>query len=230
MKIMIRFATLMTLALLLTGCSLAHPDVPARKMGMPLLVVEDFDADTEQDWQATDPGAWAFKKDGERTVYAIVRQSEYEPPHRSPYNLSVMEDVYVSDFVLDVWLRSTNKQYAHRDMCIFFGHQDPAEFYYVHFGARSDNSSNTIHIVNDAPRTPIVKTRNDGTKWREDYHHVRVVRDVEAGTITAYFDDMENPAMTAEDKTFKCGRVGVGSFDDTGQVDRLILWGKKCDK
>jgi hypothetical protein len=54
---------------------------------------------------------------------------------------------------------------------------------------------------------------------------VRVVRRVASGKIEVYFDDMENPAMTATDKTFQWGRVGVGTFDDTGNVDEVILWG-----
>lgn len=38
---------------------------------------------------------------------------------------------------------------------------------------------------------------------------------------------MTKPSMTAEDKTFRWGRIGVGSFDDIGNVDRVILWGRK---
>ena len=33
--------------------------------------------------------------------------------------------------------------------------------------------------------------------------------------------------MTAQDKTFLHGKVGFGSFDDTGNVDNIVLWGKK---
>jgi hypothetical protein len=36
---------------------------------------------------------------------------------------------------------------------------------------------------------------------------------------------MVRPIMTARDCTFKWGRVGIGSFDDIGNFDRVILWG-----
>jgi len=216
-------------AVFASGCSLgAGPGGGASEafMGLPLIFVEDFDEPVPDRWLPTDPAAWKFTKDGDRTVYGMVGKSNYKPEYRSPEGISILKDIYVSDFVVDVWWRSMTKNYNHRDMCVFFGHQDPTRFYYVHFGLKSDDSSNTIHIVNGAPRTPIVKTRTDGTPWTEDYHHVRVVRKVDAGTIEAYFDDMTKPAMTAQDTTFTWGRVGVGSFDDTGYIDRIVLWGK----
>jgi hypothetical protein len=221
------------LIVITTGCSLGNNDrlsqQPAEFMGWPLLLDTDFDGQDAGRWGPSDPAAWEFTRDGERTVYALARRSRYKPPFRSPEGISVLKDICVSDFVLDVWLRSTKKDYPHRDLCVFFGHQDPAHFYYVHFGLKSDQSSNTIHIVNGADRTPIVKTRTDGTPWTEGYHHVRVVRKVETGMIEAYFDDMTKPAMTAQDSTLRWGRVGIGSFDDVGCFDRMMLWGRKVE-
>ncbi len=45
-----------------------------------------------------------------------------------------------------------------------------------------------------------------------------------------YFDDMQEPVMTADDKTFLSGRVGIGSFDDTGNFDEILLFGKKSNR
>jgi hypothetical protein len=33
--------------------------------------------------------------------------------------------------------------------------------------------------------------------------------------------------MRARDDTFKSGRLGFGSFDDTGNIDDVIVWGKQ---
>jgi hypothetical protein len=38
---------------------------------------------------------------------------------------------------------------------------------------------------------------------------------------------MKAPAMTAHDKTFNHGRLGAGSFDDTGMFDDIRIWGNK---
>ncbi len=222
---------MLSLMCLLPGCSLfprdsADKQPEATMMGLPLLVVEEFDQPSQW-WELYNPKAWEYTRDGDRTVLALVRPSVYKPPFRSPAGMAILDGVIVSDFVLDAWLRSTKPDYPHRDMCLFFGYQDPAHFYYAHFGLKSDSASNSIHVVNNADRRPIVKTRTDGTPWTEGYHHARVIRLVDTGSIEVFFDDMTTPSMTAEDKTFQWGRIGVGSFDDVGNVDRVVLWGRK---
>ncbi len=204
---------------------------PREFKGLPLVFVEDFEQTRSLlRWEPTDDQAWRLAMDGERAVYAQYKMSDYQPPVRSPLNVSLLKDVYVSDFVLDAWVRSTRDSGAHRDMCLFFGHQSAQRFYYVHFGAKADPVSHMIHRVDAKPREPIATKPSAGCAWTGDrYHHLRVIRDVAKGTITAYFDDMETPALAAEDKTFAWGRIGLGSFDDTGQFDRVILWGRKID-
>ena len=49
-------------------------------------------------------------------------------------------------------------------------------------------------------------------------------RDAETGRIEVYFDDMTKPVMTATDKTFTSGRAGIGSFDDAGNFDRVVIY------
>jgi hypothetical protein len=41
---------------------------------------------------------------------------------------------------------------------------------------------------------------------------------------------MEEPVMTAEDKSFTCGKIGLGSFDDTGNWDDIRLYGVATNK
>jgi hypothetical protein len=224
---------LLPLLMLLPGCSwfsgtAPEGQSPAVLMGLPLLIDEGFDKPSSQ-WELNDPQAWEFTSDDDKTVLALARNSTYKPPFRSPTGMAVLKHMTVSDFVLDAWVRSTKPDYPHRDMCLFFGYQDPARFYYAHFGLKSDDASNSIHIVNNANRRPIARTRTDGTPWTEGYHHVRVVRKVDTGSIEVFFDDMNRPSMTAEDKTFTWGRIGVGSFDDVGNVDRVVLWGRKVN-
>ncbi len=202
----------------------------AKAANLPELIFEDFESGADA-WQPTDPKAWKLEKDGNNTVYSqFQRRSQYEPPHRSPYNIALLKDVNVGDFVLTAKVKSTIADYGHRDACLFFGFQGPAHFYYVHLGKKADNHANQIFIVNDAPRTKISKTTTEGTPWTDDWHQVKIVRDTARGTIAVYFDDMDKPAMTAGDKTFTWGQVGIGSFDDTTQWDDIRLNGKKVQR
>jgi hypothetical protein len=36
---------------------------------------------------------------------------------------------------------------------------------------------------------------------------------------------MEKPIMVAQDKTHGAGQIGFGSFDDTGKVTNIRIWG-----
>ncbi len=201
----------------------------AEKMnGMPLVVDEDFEKGNAERWQPSDANAWKVIKEGDNQVYSLFKDCEYSPPVRSPNNFSLIKEVTVSDFVLEVMLKSTEPEYGHRDLCLFFGYQDAAHFYYVHFGSQADANANSIFIVNGEPRVSIAEKRTEGTKWDENYHVVRVVRDAESGKIEVFFDDLKKPVMTATDKTFTWGRLGVGSFDDTGNFDNVCIWGKKA--
>lgn len=193
------------------------------------LVFRDAFEHGDQHWQFSDADAWkveAADADGDRgPILRLVKNGQYRPTHRSPYNVALVRDVFVGDFQLDVQVRTTARDYGHRDLCIFFGYQDADHFYYVHLGQQTDDHANQIFIVDGAPRTKISTRTTPGTPWDDAWHHVRVVRNAEQGTIAVYFDDLETPVMTAEDKTFAWGQVGVGSFDDTGDFDDFQLRG-----
>ena len=69
-----------------------------------------------------------------------------------------------------------------------------------------------------------------GTPWDDKWHNVKIVRRVADGTIEIYWDDMKTPIMTATDKTFAWGQVGIGSFDDSGHWDDVKIYGKRHEK
>ena len=197
---------------------------PASAADLPLLLKEDFEGDTAR-WQPTDANAWKVVSTPQGKIYSLVQQSDYKPPHRSPLNFSLLKGVVVGDFVLEAKVQSTVKDYDHRDMVLVFGYQDPAHFYYVHFGKKTDDHANQIFIVNDAPRIKISTKTTPGTPWDDEWHRLEIVRTVGDGRIEVYFDDLNRPAMTASDKTFAWGQVGIGSFDDMGNYDDVVLRG-----
>jgi hypothetical protein len=195
---------------------------------LPVVFRDDFERGAGH-WQPTDANAWKMLDTKSGTVYCLFQQSKYAPPYRSPLNVSLAKDVHVSDFAFEVKVQSTVKDYGHRDICLFFGYQDATHFYYVHLGKKTDDHANQIFIVNDAPRQKISTRTSAGTDWDDAWHHVKIVRRVDDGSIEVYFDDMKTPVMTATDKTFTSGQIGVGSFDDTGNFDDVMLRGVRAD-
>lgn len=205
---------------------LPAPKVLAEKMNsLPLVFFEDFESGAGR-WTQTDPNAWKITSTDEGHVYSLHQQSKYEPPVRSPFNIARIRDLNVSDFVVQARMEQVGREYGHRDMVVVFGYQDPSHFYYAHIATKADSVAHSILIVNGEPRVSIVKERTEGTDWSTGFHDVRVVRDIESGSIEVFFDNMDKPIMTAVDKTFLSGGIGFGSFDDTGNIDDVIVWGK----
>jgi len=210
------------LLIAVVGCNLQEKACNGK---MPLLFQSSFEDGSLEGWEATDPAAWRIEEDSRGKVLSLFRQSKYEPKVRSPLNINLIRDVSVGSFTLELKMLSTTKDYGHRDLCLFFGHQGPSRFYYVHIANVSDPHANSIFIVDDKPRVSIAKTRTEGTKWDDNWHTVKLVRDVDKGTIAVFYDGNPEPIMTAVDHRFKWGRIGVGSFDDTGRYDDIRLWG-----
>jgi hypothetical protein len=214
------------LGVLLVGGAGAD-DKEAKKL--PLLLEDDFTKGAER-WQPSDPAAWKVIDIDKGKAFSQFQQSKYKPPHRSPFNFALVKDLVVGDVVLEARARSTTRDYPHRDMVVLFGYQDPAHFYYVHFGKKTDDHANQIFIVNGEARKKISTKTTDGTPWDDGWHQLKVVRRAGDGLIEVYFDDMKNPVMTAHDKTFAWGRVGVGSFDDTGDWTAIKIHGTRVEK
>jgi hypothetical protein len=204
--------------------------VAADPAELPVVASDDFESGRIAGWVATDPQAWRVAADGDKHFLQQFAASQVQTQVRSPFNRALLSGVAVGNFQLDVDVQSTARDYPHRDVCLFFGYQDPTHFYYVHLGQRADDHANQIFIVNEAPRVKISTKSTEGTPWNNDWHHVRIVRRVESGEISVYFDNMDEPVMTATDKSFTRGTVGVGTFDDTANFDNVVLRGTKVER
>jgi hypothetical protein len=141
-------------------------------------------------------------------------------------NIALVANKVFTDFVMEVDLVQTGREYGHRDMCLFFGVQNPTNFYYAHIATAADPNAHNIFVVTNAPRKNIARETTKGVNWGLSvWHKVRLERDTKSGTINVYFDDMSKPIMSAQDKSFAGGYIGFGSFDDTGMIDNIRIWG-----
>jgi len=194
-----------------------------------VLYQQKFDsARSLRDFVMSDPKAWKFSPSN---ALELATQSEYKPAVRSPFNIALIADKVFEDFVLEADLIQTGREYGHRDMCLFFGFQTPTNFYYAHSATAADPHAHNIFIVNGQPRTNIAKKTTKGVNWGLGvWHKVRLERKLADGSIRVFFDDMREPIMIAEDKTFGAGYVGFGSFDDTGMVHNIKILGNKVQK
>lgn len=211
------------LVALLVPLAISQTEIESK--GMPLVFSDDFEKGRDK-WETTDDGSWYIHEEEGKKSFGLNKPiSDYQPKVRSPHNIALIKNIQLSDFVLIFQVRSTKDTGNHRDCCAFFCHQNPEHFYYVHLGAKPDPASGQIMIVNAEPRRPLTDNKAE-VAWDDKWHTVKVVRDSTAGSIEVFFDDMKKPHLTATDKTFGKGRIGIGSFDDMNDFDDVRLFGK----
>jgi hypothetical protein len=111
-------------------------------------------------------------------------------------------------------------------MMIAFNYVDTLHFYYTHLsvdpGTKVD-VHNGIFLVDGAPRRRIAGLEAAPVLPDKNWHKVRVERDVNSGWIKVFVDDEPQPRFSVIDNTFKCGQIGLGSFDETGDYTDVRL-------
>ena len=208
--------------------TIAHAENPA---GIPsdyrLLYSQDFaKPDTIKDFLMTDASAWTISTADGKAALELIKQSKYQPPFRSPLNIALLAGKAFGDVIIEADCQQTGKEYGHRDMIFVYGYQDPARFYYTHIATAGDDHAHNCFIVNGAPRLKFASDVTKGVSWGLGvWHHVRIVRKASSGTVRVFFDDMEKLIMSGEEKTFGAGAIGFGSFDDTGKIANIKVWG-----
>ena len=186
--------------------------------GPPAHVEEFAEPASLDSLSYSDASAWTWS-DADGGALSLKGASDYAPPHRSPRSIALLP-VSVDDFVMEVECLQTGRNSGHRDLCLFFGYVDPSTFHYVHLAPSPDPHAHNVFVVDGAPRKALLPVNEEGIDWGEDeWHTLRLER--RGPTVTVSFDD--EVVLEGSSDTFRAGRVGVGSFDDTGLFRRVVV-------
>jgi hypothetical protein len=173
-------------------------------------------------WTLDGSGAWDVREG----ALLLTKAGTLGGPIRRPAALAIFNSPPLGRLTYEVDVRSEEPVTLEvRDVNLILGWQSPSKFYYVHLSARVDAVHNGIFLVNDADRkrldTPTSKPQLTDMNW----HRVKIERDPATGRIAVFLDGASTPALEATDKTLTSGRVGVGSFDETGQFRNIVVTG-----
>lgn len=179
---------------------------------------------------AGDISEWTLDGNGRWVVSQgkLVLQAAGVPagPIRRPAALAVLRTEPFVRASITVELRSTAPaEVPQRDLQLIVGYESPSRFYYVHLAGITDAVHNGIFLVADADRRRIDAGRAPPQLKDQSWHTVRLEWDGAAGTIAVFVDGSAEPVLTATDATLKRGRVGFGSFDDTGEFRSIRIRG-----
>ncbi len=197
---------------------------------LPFLFLDDFEGGASRAWKPNFPQNWKVDIEDESQAYRLVAPAEMGSIV-APSSWTILRGFDVGSFALTGQVKCTaDLEDPHRDMVVLFHFQNPTQFYYVHFSASSDDRHNIIGLVDGKDRVKINREPSGETTARlvdKEFHDFRVTHNAETGEVLVYMDDMIAPIMTAVDRTFTHGMIGIGSFDNTGCFDNIKLWGKK---
>ena len=167
-------------------------------------------------------GTWEVKDH----LLVLTKAGTPAGPIRRPSALAILKADPLVRATVQVEMRSTApEEVKNRDLEIIFGYESPSRFYYVHLAGITDPNHNGVFLVDNKDRRRI----DDGTALPQlkdrEWHRARLERDGSTGRIDIFVDDSKQPVLKATDATIPSGRIGLGSFDDTGEFRNLSVTG-----
>ena len=181
---------------------------------------DNFSSGKLDAWQFPFPEDWVVKEEGRLHYLHMLRNRDPLVPRR-PQQFALLKGITVGSFTLETRVRREG-----RSMLIVFNYVDTLHFYYTHLSADPGAKvavHNGIFMVDGAPRRRIAGLEAAPMLPDTNWHKVRVQRDVSSGSIEVFVDDQPQPRFSVVDNTFKCGQVGFGSFDETGDFADVKL-------
>jgi hypothetical protein len=178
--------------------------------------------DLAKNWVTPRAADWTIAEEppGNRFL-RLLQAGEIGTPRR-PLQYAVRRDLCVSDFDLRLRVRR-----AGRSMMVAFGYQDTLHFYYAHLS--SDSGDHAVHNglfkVDGGERFRIAGTGSAPVLPDQNWQEVRLVRRAATGEMELYADRDPQPRFRHVDTSFRFGRIGLGSFDETGDFDDFRLEG-----
>ena len=184
---------------------------------------DNFSSGKLDAWQFPFPEDWVVKEEGPLHFLHMLRNREPLVPRR-PQQFALVKGITVGSFTLETRVRREGSS-----LLIAFNYVDTLHFYYTHLSkdpGRKIDVHNGIFLVDGAPRRRIAGLEAAPALPDKNWHKVRVQRDVNSGSIKVFVDDESQPRFSVVDNTFKCGQVGLGSFDETGDFTDVKLSSK----
>ena len=184
---------------------------------------DNFSSGKLDAWQFPFAEDWVVKQEGPLHYLHMLRSRDPLVPRR-PQQFGLVKSVTVGSFTLETRVRREGSS-----MMIVFNYVDSLHFYYTHLSkdpGRKIDVHNGIFLVDGAPRRRIAGLEADPMLPDTNWHKVRVERDVASGSIRVFVDAELQPRFSVVDKTFKCGQIGLGSFDETGDYTDFQLSSK----
>ena len=176
------------------------------------------------EWDFDGSGEWTMAKG----LLILAKAGVPSGPIRRPAAVAILKTPPMVRVTVETQIRSTAAlDVVNRDLEIVFGYESPSRFYYVHLAGITNDVHNGIFLVAGADRRRIDPGKTPPQLKDQNWHDVRLERDGSTGRVQVYVDRSPTPAWDLVDTTIRAGRVGLGSFDDTGEFRNVAVKGSR---
>lgn len=193
-------------------------------------LTDDFSAGWDR-WQPLQAANWELRRDGDNPYLALVKPGVVPPTPerpgvRRPAEFVLLKDRRWREVTLTAKVQSLRPTTLKgRDVVLLFGWQDDGHGYYVHLSNDSNGGTHNVIVrVDGTTRKAIQQPPKPAPCLTDGWHTARVSLSAE-GAIKVFFDNLEEPLMTAQDTTYRDGMVGLGAFDDPAAFDDVVVEG-----
>ncbi len=173
-------------------------------------------------WTVPARSDWKVEQSGGAQILTLAKARGPLPGPRRPIQFALADVPNLKSVRLEA-----DVQPFERSLILVFAYRDAAHFDYAHLSidtAQKEPHHNGIFHVYGGERVRISSDEGPAAfaasgRW----YRVRLEFDGRTGAVQVYVDGRPVPALHAVDMSLGAGRVGLGSFDETGQFKNVNI-------
>lgn len=180
-------------------------------------------------WRVPIAADWKVEKvDGEQVLRLTVPRPSEKP--RRPTQFALADLPAYTSVTVEAEMKKEPQALRNRrnSLIIVYTWQDADHFNYAHLsddnGAHSPHHNGIFHVFG-GDRARISSTAGPDTLTEERWYKVRLQHD--GKHVQVWVDGKTSPSFEAADYSLQSGRIGLGSFFDTGEFRRVKITGKQ---
>ena len=173
-------------------------------------------------WSVPAAADWKVESENGAPVLRLAQHRGPLPGPRRPIQFALTEVPEYSRLTFEADVKPLGSSLA-----IAFAYRDAAHFDYAHLSvdtATKQPVHNGIFHVYGGERVRISSDAGPAAfsatgRW----HHMKLTHDATTGTVDVVVDGKPVPALHAVDLSLGWGKVGPGSFDETGEFKNVTI-------
>ncbi|MBL8228078.1 MAG: hypothetical protein JNL98_06360 [Bryobacterales bacterium] len=162
----------------------------------------------------------------------LVPRPSTQPRRPSQYALADTADYLKATVEVEMQAEPKAKRNRRNSLILVYAWRDAEHFNYAHLSvdaAKQVAVHNGIFHVYGGDRVRISSEEGPATLKDGVWHKVKLVYDGTTGRVDVWVDGQTSPSMRAVDMSLGAGKVGIGSFFDTGSFRNFRISGTKAN-